>query len=173
MSEANRRNARKKPRLEELEGRLVLSTTTAASAIVPAALVKGVTYLFINGTASGTFQHPKHHIPDTGTTDLLKGTGDLGVVGKVTLSGSLTGTGFISQGHSTGTLKITNAKGSFSMQLTGPQEGPFSGPASGTYTFTIKGLSGAYKKVIGTGRVDITLASGTFSMAFHGDPNRF
>jgi hypothetical protein len=27
--------------------------------------------------------------------------------------------------------------------------------------------------VIGTGKVDMTLASGTFSMTFHGDPNRF
>src|SRR5258708_5725381 len=116
MSEINRRNARKKPSLEELEGRLVLSATPATGAIVPAALVKGVTYLFINGTASGTFQHPKHQIPDVGTTDLLKGTGDLGPLGKVTLSGPLTGTGFIGQGHTTGSLKITNAKGSFTVQ---------------------------------------------------------
>jgi hypothetical protein len=156
-----------------LEGRVVLSTSHIATAEVPAALVRGGKYLHLNGSGQGTFSHPGHPLPDVGVTDAFKGTAQLGRLGAVKVSGSLTGTGFITQGQATGTLTLVNARGSVTVALTGPPEGGFHAPESGTYTFAIRSGTGAFARASGTGKVDLELGSGTFKMTFRGDPNRF
>ena len=173
MSNERRRAQRLEPSCESLEGRVVLSASHVAGAAVPAALVKGVTYLFLNGSGHGSFSQPQAPIPDVGVTDVFKGKAFLKQLGAVTLTGSLTGTGFIAQGHATGTLALKNARGSVTLTLTGAPEGGFQPPQSGTYTFAVTSGTGAYARTVGTGRVDLALNSGAFTMAFHGDPNRF
>jgi hypothetical protein len=173
MGAESRRAGRPEPSCESLEGRVVLSTSHVATAAVPAALVHGVTYLFLNGSGHGTFSRSPVPIADVGVTDVFQGRALLGQLGTVTLAGSLTGTGFIAQGHATGTLTLKNTRGSVTLTLTGAPEGGFQAPQSGTYTFAVESGTGAYARTVGTGKVDLALGSGTFTMAFHGDPNRF
>jgi hypothetical protein len=87
--------------------------------------------------------------------------------------GSLAGTGFIAEGHATGTLTLTNARGSVTLALTGPSQDGFSPPGSGAYTFAVRGGTGSYARTVGTGEVDLALGAGTFKMTFRGGPNRF
>jgi hypothetical protein len=106
-------------------------------------------------------------------TDVFEGRGHLGRLGAVKLTGTLSGTGFILQGHAAGSLTLRNPRGSVTLALSGPPEGGFRAPTSGTYTFAIQSGTGAYARTVGTGRVNLVLGSGTFTMTFHGDPNRF
>jgi hypothetical protein len=160
--------------VESLEGRIVLSTSNVAGAAVQAALVKGGIYLDLHGSGRGRFSHSRPFPPaDLGVTDVIKGRARLGRLGAVTLTGSLNGTGSIVQGSATGTLALKNSRGSVALALTGPPEDGFQAPESGTYTFAVKSGTGAYARAFGTGKVDLVLGSGTFTMTFHGDPNRF
>jgi hypothetical protein len=168
-----RRRRRLALNVESLECRVVLSTVHAAGAAAPTALVRGAVYLYLNGSGHGTVVQPGHSLPDDGVTDVFKGTAHLGRLGAFKISGRLTGTGFILQGNATGTLTLKNARGSVSLALTGPPEGGFQAPGSGTYTFAVSSGTGAYARALGTGKVDLQLGSGTFKMTFHGDPNRF
>jgi hypothetical protein len=151
----------------------VLSTSHVAVAAVPAALVKGKTYLLLTGSGQGTFSQSQFRPADVGVTDVFKGRALLNQVGAVTLTGSLTGTGFIAQGHATGTLILENARGSVTLTLSGAPQGGFQPPKSGTYTFAVTTGTGAFAGAVGTGKVDLMLGAGTFTMAFRGDPNRF
>ena len=63
--------------LESLEGRVVLSTSHVAAVAVPAALVKGVTYLYLQGSGQGTFTHHQAPNPDLPSADAIKGIGPL------------------------------------------------------------------------------------------------
>jgi murein DD-endopeptidase MepM/ murein hydrolase activator NlpD len=173
MSIERRRTKRHALSLESLEGRVVLSTSHVAGAMVPTALVKGVTYLYLQGAGQGTFKHHQFLPADIPSTDVFKGTARFSPLGAVKVSASLTGTGFITQGHATGTLTFSNARGSVTLALTGPSEGGFLAPGSGTYIFAVKSGTGAFAHAIGTGKVVIALGSNSFNMSFQGDPNRF
>ena len=173
MGVERRRTKRLELSYERLEGRVVLSTSHVAGAVVPAALVKGKTYLSLNGSGQGTFSQSQFLPADIGVTDTFKGRALLNQVGAVKLTGSLTGTGFITQGHAGGSLLLENVRGSVTLTLSGPPQGAFQPPKSGTYTFAITTGTGAFAGVVGTGKVDLVLGAGTFTMAFRGDPNRF
>jgi prepilin-type processing-associated H-X9-DG protein len=156
-------------RVEPLEGRALLSTTAGAVA-VPASLVRGVTYLFVDGHAHGKV-HAERAIPDIGGRLDLKGTAVLNQLGKVSVSGTLSGTGFIAQGHAGATLTLANSKGTVILSLIGPTQGGFKAAPSGTYTFGVEGGTGQYAHVVGHGTVDLTYNARTFSLAFHGGVN--
>ena len=65
MSIERRRWKRRALSLESLEGRVVLSTSShLAGAMVPAALVKGTTYLYLQGSGQGAFTHQQAPLPD-------------------------------------------------------------------------------------------------------------
>jgi hypothetical protein len=174
MSFEGRRTKRLALNFDSLEGRVVLSASPyVAGVMVPAALVKGVTYLYLKGSGQGTFIHYPGLPADFPSTDVLNGTAHLKHLGTVKVSGSLTGTGFIRQGNATGTLTLSNAHSSVTLTLTGPSLGGFNAPVSGIYTFAVRSGTGAFARAIGTGHVDITLSSSLLKMSFHGQPNRF
>jgi hypothetical protein len=173
MSLESRRGKRRALGVESLEGRVVLSTAQVTGAVVPAALVKGVSYLYLQGSGQGTFKHHEFLPADIPSTDVFKGTARLGRLGAFKVSGSLTGTGFITNGNGTGTLTLSNSRGSVTLSLTGPPLGGFHSPASGTYAFVVTGGTGAFAHSIGNGNVDVTLGSNTFALGFHGAPNRY
>jgi hypothetical protein len=125
-----------------------------------------------SGSGRGTFSQHRQLL-DGGVADVFNGRARLSRLGIVKVTGSLSGTGFILQGHATGSLTLGNARGSVTLTLAGPPEGGFQAPASGTYTFAVKSGTGAYARTAGTGRVDLVLGSDTFKITFHGDPNRF
>jgi hypothetical protein len=172
MNHRNRRTRRTQPGLETLEGRAVLSTAHPGAAVVPAAVVRGAEYLFLNGQAHGTTRNVPTN-PDAGATLALEGSGRISPLGQVRLSGALHGTGFIRQGHAGGTVQLTNARGSATLSLVGPTQAGFTPPRPGTYSFTVEGGTGAYAHALGTGTVDLALHGRSFTLAFRGDPNHF
>jgi hypothetical protein len=156
-------------RVEPLEGRALLSTT-AGAVVMPTSLVQGVTYLFVNGHAHGTVQR-QPRLPDVGAGIGLKGLAVLNGLGKVSVSGTLHGTGFIAQGHAAATITLANSKGTVILDLTGPSQGSFTSAPSGKYTFAVEGGTGHYAHVVGHGTVDLTYNAKSFSLAFHGGVN--
>ena len=173
MSIERRRAKRLAPSIESLEGRVVLSTSYVAGAAIPTALVKGGTYLYLQGSAQGTFTHHQAPVADLPSTDAIKGPAHFRRLGTFKVSGSLIGTGFIAQGNATGTVTLSNARGSVTLALLGPPQGGFLAPGSGTYTFAVKSGTGAFAHAIGTGQIDIALGSNIFEMSFQSAPNRF
>ena len=173
MSNAYRRRTRKRPTVEPLEERKAPSTLHLTASITPAALVRGAHYLFLNGTADGTFKSTPSPIPDLGSSIQLRGHGKLTTLGKVEVSGNLVGTGFIASGNAGGAIKLTNAKGSLTLNLTGPSQPGFTVPQAGTYQFTFEKGTGAYAKDVSDGSVDVSFSGSTFTLTFHGSPNRF
>jgi hypothetical protein len=156
--------------VEPLEGRALLSTT-AGAVVMPASLVQGVTYLFVNGQAHGKV-HAERAIPDIGGRFDLKGTAVLNQLGKVSVSGTLSGTGFIGgHGHAGATITLANSKGTVVLSLIGPTQGGFTAAPSGTYTFGVEGGTGHYAHVVGHGTVDLTYNAKSFSLTFHGGVN--
>jgi hypothetical protein len=158
------------PWVEPLEGRALLSTASLQAAVVPASLVRGFSYLYVNGAAHGTVGVVPT-IPDAGTGVKLHGSAKLSGIGKASLSGTLSGTGFIMQGNASGTITLTNHQGSVILRLTGPSQRGFSAAPSGPYGFYVAGGTGHYAHTVGHGTVDVSYNSHTFSLSFHGGPN--
>jgi hypothetical protein len=173
MNSNRRRKKRPVLKVESLEDRIVPSTSHVMGIVVPPALVKGTRYLFLHGSARGTFNSTGFPPADLPVTDKLEGRARLAHLGAFNVSGSLTGTGFITHGNATGLITLSNARGSLTLALKGPSSGGFLAPESGTYTFSVEKWTGAYAHAFGTGRIDLVLGSDTFKMTFHGDPNRF
>ena len=203
MNHHDRRAKRASTGLESLEGRQVLSTMTDAVVPVTLAtdvatptstsgepiryatpvdvavhpvkadLVRGISYLDLQGSAHGS---PSTVVgnPDVGTTLNLQGKGQVLNLGPVKIAGSLHGTGFVasSQGIE-GDLKLSSGKGSVTLHLQGPPVKGFTAPGSGTYTFSVASGTGAFKHVFGNGTVDLALGARSFTLNFHGKPNTY
>jgi hypothetical protein len=174
MSDSERRKRRAQFSVEPLEGRVVLSGMHHAAVVNPAALIKGAGYLFLSGTVHGKATGPTPPpIPDLASSESLEGKGRLSPLGQIHFSGTLHGTGFIAKGPETGTLTLTNKKGSVTLKLVGPTVNGFTPPQSGTYQFSIASGTKAFAKDIGSGTVDIVLSSNKVTLTFHGAPNRY
>lgn len=171
MMSQDRRTKRASIGVEFLEGRVVLSTATTGM-ITPlgGALVHGISYLDLQGSAHGSLTKIVGN-PDVGTTVKLQGSGVVSGLGSVHVRGMIHGTGFIANGHVQGSITLSNAKGSFTLQLQSPTSGGFTAPGSGTYTFTSSKGTGAYQHDFGNGTVDLVLGSKSFTLNFHGRPN--
>jgi hypothetical protein len=137
--------------------------------------------LALSGQISGAWLE-RPTLPDVGGAQTLTGTGTVGPLGTVTLSGELHTPGFIAQGEATGTLTLSNADGSVTLRLVGPPQSGFSPPPA-TFQYTITGGTGKYAGASGQGTVGfqeqdsppmvcppnamcVPLAGGTFSMTF-------
>jgi hypothetical protein len=162
-----------RPSLESMESKQLLSGAGVAMVgTIPSAPV-----IMLGGTIHGTFHKPVG-IPDVGAQYNLAGSGKLAHFGPATVTGTLREVGFIAQGHSTGTLTLSNAKGSITLSLTGPTQGGFSRLPT-TYGFVMSRGTGAYAHDVDTGQLTLHLGgpggastpglSGRFSITLTSD----
>jgi hypothetical protein len=99
-------------------------------------------------------------LPDIGAAYMLQGFGNFGKVGLASVSGDIHGVGFILQGHATGTLTFTNAKGSVTIALTGPEQSSFS-PLPQQFQYQVIGGTGAYQNLHDQGTLTLQLVGPT------------
>ena len=113
-----------RPQLEILEGRL------SSRAGGKASLGIGKPHdIILNGAVGGKFSLAPG-LPDVGASQMLAGSGKVATLGHVRASGTMRSPGFIAQGRSTGVFNLSNAKGSVTIQLTGPLAGLLAAPPS-------------------------------------------
>ena len=161
--------ARARPRVEELESRTLPSTTALAPPALAPALAAGPhrhAEPALDGDVSGHYSVPEGSSPDLGQTYTLKdGSGTVGRLGHVTVKGSLQSTGFMVSGRATGSLTLTGAHGSVTLDLLGPLQQGFA-PLPGRFSFTVKSGTRAYAHFHATGTVTVHLdaAHHTFTL---------
>ncbi len=156
--------------VEALEGRAVLSTVHAMVLPVSGALIRGLSYMDLQGSAHGS---PMTIVgnPEVGTTVKLQGAGRVSGLGPVKLSAMLHGTGFIASSRVEGPLTLSTARGRVILQLEGPASGGFQAPRSGTYSFSIQKGTGVFSHHIGNGTAALVLGPRSFTLTFQGKPN--
>lgn len=163
----------------------MLSVATAAA--VPASVSMAVAVaaestpsasqrIQLSGEARGTYVLRMAN-PDVGKTYLFTGIpGPLSPLGRSKLTGTIQAPGFIANGHSLGTLFVTNAYGSLTLRVTGPAH-PGGPPYPSVFNYTITHGTGRYKGDTGTGYIALSLTpspstkpstvpTGHFSMTF-------
>jgi hypothetical protein len=124
----------------------------------------------LNGTIAGTYKLAPT-IPDIGATYVFTGSGYAGVLGAVTLAGTVHLPGFIASGKAGGTLTLTTkgaaaaSSGSVTLTLTGPTEAGF-GPFPTTLNYVITSGTGAFANVAGSGTIAVTLDTKDQAFAF-------
>ena len=117
-------HSRTRLNVESLASRIVPSAVTVPTTATTVAAIVHKHYA-LAGRGTGTYQE-QHTLPDAGLTCTLSGTAQVADLGQVTVAGTLHGTGYISHGHAAGTLKLSNAKGSVTLELTGlPEQNGF------------------------------------------------
>lgn len=107
--------------------------------------------LRLRGQVSGTWTTVFTN-PDAGRAQRLDGTGTVTPLGAVSASGTLTTPGFIARGRATGTLTLTAADGTVTLDLVGPPQKGFASPPA-SFRYTIAGGTGADAGASGKGRV--------------------
>ncbi len=115
-------------------------------------------------------------IPDTGVQYTFTGVATLAQLGVVQVSGSAHSVGFIASGQATGELTFRNARGSVTIDLTGPSQPGFS-PLPKTFQYTVVSATGAYQGMQDQGSLQLVLHPvlsrtrqdhGTFSLTIDG-----
>ena len=152
--------------VETLESRAFLSVTAAQSHMSAADRISAIvvklpfpipTSFGLSGTATGTFTRAVVN-PDTGSTYAFTGTGKISPLGADAISGSIQTPGFILNGQDTGTLTVSNTKGTVTVAVSGLAASPSATAVPMlNLTYTVTGGSGAYKTLKGTGRVSVIL----------------
>jgi hypothetical protein len=159
-----------RPELELLEGRAMLSAGSVLSPpllTVTALLAQQSPqqhYLALVGEIKGTWTRIRT-LPDVGQSQSLMGSGRVRPLGEVQAEGTLHAPGFIREGHTTGTLTLTNSRGSITLQLVSRQPQPGFSPPARSYDYTITGGTGAYAGATGSGRATLQESpDGTFTL---------
>jgi hypothetical protein len=157
-----RRDRRRRPCLEHLDSRVLLSgadpmmmtmsqmpMTTGAMATTTATQAVSLT-----GTINGTLTS-KMSNPDVGHQYRLSASGRVLPLGMAGANGHLQTPGFIANGKSTGTITLTTLRGSITLALTSD---PQSGPAlQTTFHYQIVKGTGHFKGATGSGDATLTL----------------
>jgi hypothetical protein len=160
--------------LEELDARIVPSVTAAYATLPPMVgptqhstammLAPGQNPLAGNGQG----QYVRELVPGApGGRFEMQGAADLGQMGEVSVKGFVQSAGGI--GHAYGTLTLTNAQGSVTLRLQGPQQtSPTAIPAS--FQFLVISGTGAYSNFTDQGTLNLTLTAtsnlqGTFTFS--------
>jgi hypothetical protein len=139
-----------------------------SAALVIAAAASGVgaaepRTAILSGEISGT-SVASRTIPDTGSSYALSGSGRLNV-GRVTVTGSLRGTGFIVRGTCSGTVLLAGRAGTLSLRLRSPSPVPGFSTCS-AYGWEITGSTGSFAGQAGHGVVTATVGGGAFTLRF-------
>jgi hypothetical protein len=121
----------------------------------------------LHGIAVGGYTSTMQ-IPDTGTAYHLDGQGVFTTLGFATVTGDLHSVGFIAKGQATGTLTLTTAQGTVTLDLTGPTQSSFA-PLPEQFTYQITAGTGAYANLQGQGTLDLHLVG---SSATPGNPGQ-
>src|SRR5690242_19209528 len=120
----------------------------------------------LTGQVSGTWALAPG-IPDVGARRSLSGTGTVAPLGAVQAGGAIRTTGFLLEGHATGTITLTGAAGSVTLRLVGPPQPGFSPPPN-TFAYQVVGGTGAYAHLQDQGTLQFTWLTGTGSSAGRG-----
>jgi hypothetical protein len=110
----------------------------------------------LGGTATGTYALGPS-LPTTGATYELDGTGTVGPLGKVTVSGFLQAAGYVSPGHAGGVVTLSSAQGTAALQLSGTSAGSSRLPAQ--FSFLLVSATGVYSHLSQGGTIGLTLAA--------------
>jgi hypothetical protein len=110
-------------------------------------------------------------VTDIGGVYSLTGSGNLGRLGAVTITGTVSGVGNILHGRARGTLTLSNANGSVTLDLLGPVQSSFS-PLPGIFQYRIISATGQYVALRDRGMIQLNLqptpsvpSSGGFTLA--------
>jgi hypothetical protein len=140
--------------LEELNARTVPSAVVPMMAAPTGVAVAAAAHHPLHGEGAATFTESTAN-PDTGHQYTLTGEVKLKGMSAFTVNGTIQTVGFISEGHATGQLVLSNAKGSITLSLEGPLQKGFSPPPS-SFDYTITSATGAYEKETGSGVLHVT-----------------
>lgn len=99
--------------------------------------------------SSYTTQAP---FPDSGTTLALAGFGRVQPLGVVQVTGEIHTVGFVRRGRATGTLTLSNNRGTVTLDLEGPEQGGLAPPPPRLH-YTVSGGTGDFESMTGAGKV--------------------
>jgi hypothetical protein len=121
----------------------------------------------LTGHGAGSFTR-EVGIPEGQKYHLL-GSATLNGLGRVAVTGSVESVGFILHGHAWGVITLSNAKGSVTLLLEGPEQGGFA-PLPRLFTFDVTGGTGSYRQLNEHGTLQLVItpgtpAHGTFTLA--------
>jgi hypothetical protein len=154
--------SRFRPQLEQLGDRVLPSATP----IQPGGPIAPPPYKLL-GHADGSFS-AQPSIPDTGNKFDLSGQGRFLGLDMITVSGWVRTTGFVgNDGHATGSVTLSSAKGSVTLELTGPVQPGFSALPE-QFSYVVTGGTGAYARVAGQGTLSLMLAASPVAGPVHG-----
>jgi hypothetical protein len=109
---------------------------------------------------SGQGQYVRELVPGAGGRDQMQGSATLGDLGQVSVKGFVQSPGVIGNGHAYGTLTFTNAQGSVTLELQGPQQTSRSAMPD-SFQFQVVSGTGAYSTFRDQGTLHLTLNATT------------
>jgi hypothetical protein len=140
----------------------------------------------LRGRIQGTWVN-RPTLPDTGSIQLLTGSGTVAPLGSATAQGNLHTPGFVLRGRTEGMLTLSGPRGSITVRLVGPEQRGFSPPPS-TFHYRIIGGTGRFAGASGSGTArfheqsgpvcepglpcDPLVHGGTFTLTFGPSPSQ-
>jgi hypothetical protein len=144
--------------VEQLGDRILPSATLPLPApplAAPLAAPQKIQHPALAGHGQG--QYTQELVPaDFGGVFDLHGSANLAGLGQVTVTGRVNSVGFIHYGRAGGTLTFANARGSVTVQLSGPEQLGFSSLPQ-AFHYRVVGATGAFKGLTGQGTLQLVL----------------
>ncbi len=133
-------------------------------------LIAGVTRAVPPLRGTGLGDYTEQLSPNGGPQFDLAGSASLAALGGVTVAGSVSPVGLVTRGHATGTLTLSNANGSVTIDLEGPVQPAFS-PLPRVFHYQVVSGTGDYLGLAAEGTLSLKLTAargslnGTFALA--------